>query len=187
VAAAAVPRIETDRLVLRGWGAADVDAYARICADAEVMRYMLPSRPLTQAEVAYDALRLREHWLRHGFGHWVVEEKESGDMVGRSGIKRHDDWTLDPENTEVGWLYARRAWGKGYATEAGRAIVRFCFEQLDRPEVISIAHPDNLASRRVMEKLGLSLAGSRRWEERGMDVVWYSGGPPGRGAPLRPR
>ena len=173
----AVPVIETERLVLREWRDPDVDAYARICADPQVMRFMHPARALTTAEVAYDALRLREHWQRHGFGHWVVEERASGRMVGRTGIKRHDDWPLDPENTEAGWLYERAAWGKGYATEAAAEVVRFCLEELERPEVISIAHPDNLASRRVMEKVGLSLAGARRWEERGMDVVWYSGRP----------
>ena len=171
----AIPVIETERLVLREWREPDVDAYARICADPRVMRYMWPPRGLTSAEVAYDVLRLREHWQRHGFGHWAVEERESGRTVGRTGIKRHDDWTLDPDNTEVGWLYERAAWGKGYATEAAREVVRFCFDELERPEVISISHPDNLGSRRVMEKVGLSYAGARHWEARSMDVVWYSG------------
>ena len=117
--------------MLRDWRDPDVDAYARICADPQVMRYMHPPRALTSAEVAYDALRLREHWQRHGFGHWVVEERESGRMVGRTGIKRHDDWPLDPENTEAGWLYERAAWGKGYATEAALEVVRFCLEELE--------------------------------------------------------
>jgi len=169
-----VPVIETERLILREWRDADVDTYARICADPQVMRYMHPPRPLTHAEAAYDVLRLQEHWLRHGFGHWVVTERESGRMVGRTGIKRHDDWPLDPENTEAGWLYERAAWGKGYASEAAREVVRFCLEEIERPEVISITHPDNAGSRRVMEKAGLSFAGARHWQERGMDVVWYS-------------
>ncbi len=170
----AVPVIETERLILRGWRDADVDAYARICADPQVMRYMHPPRALTPAEAAYDALRLQEHWQRQGFGHWVVEERESGRMVGRTGLKRHTDWPLDPENTEAGWLYGRAAWGKGYATEAAREVVRFCLEVLERPEVISIAHPANVGSHRVMEKVGLSFAGERHWAERQMDVVWYS-------------
>ena len=138
------------------------------------MRYMLPPRSLTHAEAAFDVQGLREHWLRHGFGHWAVEEKASGRFVGRTGVKRHADWDLDPENTEVGWLYGREVWGNGYATEGARAAVRFCFEELERPEVISIAHPDNAASRRVMEKAGLSYAGARHWAGRGLDVVWYS-------------
>lgn len=135
---------------------------------------MLPPRPVTPAEAAYDVQQLRGHWLEHGFGHWAVEEKESGRFVGRTGIKRHADWDLDPENTEVGWLYDRSVWGRGYATEAALEVVRFAFKEIGRPEVISITHPDNAASRRVMEKAGLSYAGARRWEARGLDVVWYA-------------
>lgn len=180
--------IETERLLLRGWRDTDVNAYARICADPQVMRYMLPARPLTHAEAAYDLQRLREHWREHGFGHWAVEEKETGALVGRTGLKRHDDWDLDPENTEVGWLYARSAWGRGYATEGARAAVDFCFAELGRPEVISIAHPENRASRRVMENVGLTFAGCRHWAGRGLDVVWYRKAGPSearlRGRPL---
>ena len=138
------------------------------------MRYMYPPRPVTATEAALDVERLRQHWERHGFGHWAVEERDTGRFVGRTGLKRHPDWPLDPENTECGWLYARDVWGRGYATEAAREVVRFAIEDLERPEVISIAHPANAASRRVMEKAGLSYAGARRWEERGIDVVWYS-------------
>ncbi len=74
----------------------------------------------------------------------------------------------------MGWLYDRAVWGRGYATEAARAAVAFCFEQLDRPEVISIARPDNDRSLAVMERAGLELAGERHWAARGLDVVWYS-------------
>ncbi len=88
-------RLETERLLLREWLDEDVDVYARICSDAEVMRYMLPPGPLTHAEAAYDVNLLREHWARHGFGHWAVEERESGRFVGRTGVKRHPDWDLD--------------------------------------------------------------------------------------------
>lgn len=170
-----VDRIETARLLLREWHDADVERYAAICSDPLVMRYMwLEARAQTFEEAVADAARLREHWEREGFGHWVVEEKATGRMVGRTGLKHHLDWTLDPENTECGWLYAREAWGRGYATEAALEVVRFGLETLARPEVISIAHPDNAGSRRVMEKAGLTYAGSRHWEQRGVDVVWYS-------------
>lgn len=170
----AVPKIETERLLLRAWRDDDVPAYARMLADAEVMRHMFPPRPLTRAEAAFDLHRLREHWLEHGFGHWAVEERATGRLIGRTGVKRHPDWPLDPDNTECGWLYARAAWGKGYATEGARAAIAFAHEQLGRPEVISITRPGNAASRRVMEKAGLAYAGRRHWTQRDLDVVWYS-------------
>jgi RimJ/RimL family protein N-acetyltransferase len=151
-----------------------VETYARICADDEVMRHMLPQRGITPADAALDVQLVRQHWLDNGFGHWAVEEKESGRFVGRAGLKHHDNWTLDPDNIEVGYLFDRGVWGKGYATEAAQAAIRYAFDELYRPEVISIARPENAASRRVMEKAGLSYAGETRWEARGIDVVWYS-------------
>lgn len=119
------------------------------------------------------------HWERFGFGYWAVELQETGELIGRTGPKRHLDWDLDPENTEVGWLYARSAWGQGLATEGAIAAVRFCLEDLECPEVISIAGLDNLASHRVMKKAGLEWAGVRRWyKDNGpappLDVLWYS-------------
>jgi RimJ/RimL family protein N-acetyltransferase len=169
-----VPELRTERLLLRGWRDEDVDAYARICSDEETMRFMIPPRALTPAEAEFDVESLREHWRVHGFGHWAVEELETGHLVGRTGIKRHDDWPADPLNTEVGWLYDRDVWGRGLATEGAKAAVRFCFEELQRHEVISICHPDNTASRRVMEKAGLRHAGQTWWEAKGMEVVWYA-------------
>lgn len=77
------------------------------------MRYMFPPRPATATEAAYDAQLLQDHWLRWGFGHCAVEEKVSGRFVGRAGVKRHTDWELDPECTEVGWLLDPAVWAQG--------------------------------------------------------------------------
>lgn len=169
-----IPTIQTERLVLSAWTPEDVDEYARICAIPEVMQYMWPSRPATPAESAYGVQQLREHWDRWGFGHWAVHDRETGRFVGRTGAKRHDDWPLDPQNTEIGWLYDPAVWGRGYATEGARGALAFCLEEVGAREVISIAHPENLGSQRVMQKAGLSFAGRLRWEARGIDVVWFS-------------
>ena len=168
-----IPRIETARLLLREWREEDVAPYAAMNADPEVRRFMHPARPLTDAEAALEIDHLLEGWRRLGFGHWAVELRETGELIGRTGIKRHPDWEPDPENTEVGWLYARSAWGRGFATEGAIESVRFCLEDVGSPEAISIAHMDNVASHRVMKKAGLTWAGVRRWYERGIDVVWY--------------
>ncbi|MFL5820403.1 MAG: GNAT family N-acetyltransferase [Solirubrobacteraceae bacterium] len=166
---AATPTVETERLRLRAWRPGDVSALARIVADPEVTRYLhLPGSESPAQTVG----RLRHHWDEHGFGHWAVEAKASGDLIGRLGLLHHRDWEPDPHNVEVGWILARCAWGKGLATEGGRAALRYGFDRIGLPDIISIADPANRASRRVMEKLGLSPAGTARW--RGVDVVWYS-------------
>lgn len=169
-----MPELETPRLLLRPWREADRGPYAEMNADPDVRLYMFPPRPLTPEESEQEIAAMEDQWRRLGFGHWAVELRETGELVGRTGAKRHADWDLDPENTELGWLYARSAWGRGLATEGASAALRFLLEERRRPEVISIAHLDNRASHRVMRKVGLEWAGVRRWYERRTDVLWYS-------------
>jgi len=174
VEAPAIPVIETPRLLLRPWRDEDLAPYATMNSDPEVRAFMFPGRPLTLEESERDVEAMVDQWRRLGFGHWAVELRATGELIGRTGAKRHADWDLDPENTEVGWLYARSTWGQGLATEGAVAAVRYLLEDLGRPEVISIAHLGNRASHRVMRKAGLEWAGTRRWYERRMNVLWYS-------------
>jgi RimJ/RimL family protein N-acetyltransferase len=171
---APIPVITTARLLLRPWRIDDLVPYAEMNADPGVRQFMHPARPLTREESDADVEAFVDQWAALGFGHWAVELRKTGELIGRTGAKRHADWDLDPENSEVGWLYARHVWGQGYATEGAIAAIRFLIEDMKRPEVISIAHVENVASHQVMKKAGLSWAGMRRWHERQMNVVWYS-------------
>jgi RimJ/RimL family protein N-acetyltransferase len=179
-----VPRLETPRLVLRAWTEADVAPYQRMVRDAEVMRYM-GSGPVWSAKRATAGLvarvsdvegrrsvrHLAEHWEDHGFGEWAVEERASGELIGRIGLRHHADWVADRVKVEIGWLLARRAWGAGYATEGARAGIDHAFGRLELGRLMSIALVGNGRSQRVMEKLGLTRRGRTRW--KGSDVVWY--------------
>lgn len=91
------------------------------------------------------------HWTLRGHGQWAAVERETGQFVGRVGLWQPEGWP----GLEVGWAIAPDRWGRGYATEGGRASIAWAFDQLDVDEVISVTLPDNLASRRVMEKVGL--------------------------------
>lgn len=168
-----VPEIATHRLLLRAWRDEDVAPYAAINADPQVRRWLYPPRPLDADEAAREIEVERRRWERLGFGHWAVELRESGALIGRAGAKRHADWPLDPLNTEIGWCLARAAWGRGYASEAAAEAARHCLATVGVPEVISIAHHENRASQRVMERTGMQRAGARRWAERDLDVVFY--------------
>jgi RimJ/RimL family protein N-acetyltransferase len=162
--------IETDRLLLRRWREEDLDAYARICSDSEVMRYMggLRTRQGCQKQIAWFV----QHWEERGFGLWAVEDKATGTFIGRIGLLYHDDWSEGEHKTEVGWLLDRSFWGRGLATEGARASLRYGFEELGLARIISIIRPENAASRRVAEKAGLTFRGETRW--RSIDVVWYA-------------
>ncbi len=165
--------IETARLLLRPWRREDLGPYARMCADPEVMRYMgFDGVTLSRKQTEEHTECLVRHWEERGFGLWAVEEKSSGDFIGRIGLMRHEDWPEGEHKTEVGWLLDRPYWGRGLATEGARASLRYGFEELGLERIISMAWPENAASRRVMEKIGLAFQGGTRWRDN--DVVWYA-------------
>lgn len=147
-------RLETERLLLREWREDDFESYARICADAEVMRY-LSGQPMSRAEAWRHLAFIVGHWHLRGYGHWAVEEKASGRLIGRMGFLNPEGWP----GFEVGWTLGRDSWGKGYATEGARRMLDYAFGELGRGHVVSVIHPENRASIRVAEKMGERLEG----------------------------
>jgi RimJ/RimL family protein N-acetyltransferase len=140
---------ETERLRFRRFRSEDAAVLDRWAADPGFQRYLGPPRPGLENVRRYDA-----HWERHGFGIGALEWKETGELVGRSGVAFHRIWPHDPE---VGWAIDPAWWGRGIATEAGRASVDWAFGPLGYDRVVSISVPENLASRRVMAKLGFGV------------------------------
>jgi RimJ/RimL family protein N-acetyltransferase len=126
---------------------------------------------VSDLEARRAVVRLADHWRQFGLGEWAVQEKTTGRLLGRVGFTVLPEWVEDSTNIEIGWLLARAAWGKSFATEAGRVSMAFGFQQLGLERVISTALPDNWRSRRVMERLGLSLQGTTTWG--GHEFVWY--------------
>ena len=117
-------------------------------------------------------LRFVREWRDEGFSLWAAEDLQSGRLVGRVGLIRHHDWPLAPDPVEVGWVLHPGSWGRGLATEAGRAAIDCWREHLADPQLISITRPDNARSRAVMERLGLTERGAAHWHDH--DVVWYA-------------
>ncbi len=148
--------LETPRLRLRLFQDSDLDAYADMVADAEVMRFIGERKPMTRAEAwRHMAMMLGHHHLR-GYGLWCAEDKASGEMVGRVGIWQPEGWP----GLEAAWTLRRKHWGKGYATEAARAAIEHAFRVLGAQHVISLIDPANHASMRVAERVGEKLEGS---------------------------
>jgi RimJ/RimL family protein N-acetyltransferase len=156
-----VPTLTTERLTLRGWREDDLDAYAEITADPEVMRFMRGT--LDRADTWRQIAFMVGHWELRGYGLWVVERE--GELIGRIGLLKPEGWP----GLEVGWLLGRAAWGHGYATEAARAAVEFAWRELGAQELISLIARDNTASAAVAGRLGMRAA--EDYDLRGEPVV----------------
>jgi RimJ/RimL family protein N-acetyltransferase len=158
--------LETDRLKLRMWRESDLDDYAELSADPAVMQF-LGGKVFSRAETWRSMAFFIGHWEIRGYGHWAVEEKSTGRMIGRIGFLNPEGWP----GFEIGWTLARHAWGKGYATEGGRRALAYAFNELDQRHVISLIHPQNTPSMKVAERLGETREGNARLNE--IDVLVY--------------
>jgi RimJ/RimL family protein N-acetyltransferase len=165
--AVSVPTLETARLRLRPWRDDDLDAYASMCADPEVMRHLGSGATLSSADAWRSMAMFVGHWQLRGFGTWAVEERATHRFVGRVGLHEPEGWP----GLEVGWMLDRSTWGRGYATEAGRVSLDYAWRVLGAEHVISLIAPDNAASIRVAERLGESLEGTFALDE--LDVLVY--------------
>lgn len=147
------PEIRTERLLLRGWCEEDLAPFAALNADPRVMEHFVerPSRDDSDAFVG----RIGEMWLERGFSLWALERLDTGGFIGFTGLYpvRFDE-SFTPA-VEVGWRLAAEHWGRGFAPEAARAALRYGFEVLELPEIVSFTAVHNLNSWRVMEKIGL--------------------------------
>lgn len=159
--AAADPRapIETERLLLRPWrdDDADRDAYARLCADRQVMRHIGVGVTLDRAQAAEQLGNVVAHWREHGYGLRAAVERDSGETIGFVGVARAGQPGVRPGDVEIGWRLARDRWGRGYATEGARAVRDHAFAQLRLARLVAFVRPANDPSINVMRKLGMRL------------------------------
>lgn len=147
--------IQTARLHLRRFNAGDLDAVRRIYGDPAVMRYMWDGAGRTEEQLVRILAFLVNGWETRGAGLWAVVHQAQGTVIGRCGLL-----TLPgTAEVEIGYVLARQHWGGGYATEAARAVLRYGFEELALPRIVAVARPDNLASRRVLHRLGMRYEG----------------------------
>ena len=161
--------IETERLLLRMFRPEDGDVmYDRIWTDPAVMRFVQPGGwPHPREESAGFLSRLVARFRERGYGQWAVTLKGGG-LIGYCGLKN----LADTADVELLYGIAEEYWGRGLVTEASCASLRFGFEEAGLDQIVGIAMPENLASRRVMEKLGMREEGMAR--HYGFDVVRYS-------------
>ena len=145
--------LETERLRLRQWQARDAEPFAAMLADPDVMRYF----PATLDRQQSDALmtRLQQRISESGYGFWAAERRDTGTFIGFVGLNVPDYTLPFAPCVEIGWRLARSAWGHGLASEAARAALRYGFDVLQLPEIVSFTSEHNLRSQAVMQRLGM--------------------------------
>lgn len=174
-----IEAFETARLRHRPLVPEDLDELAALYADAETMRYIGQGLPQSRAQTQAVLEFILEQYREHGLGLFATIEKASGRFVGRCGIIV---WRIQGVlETEVAYLIARDCWGRGYATEAAGAFAAqaLAHPAWPTPYVVSFIGPENAASLRVAEKIGMTF-----WKERtlmGLPALAYRKDLPGRG------
>jgi RimJ/RimL family protein N-acetyltransferase len=140
--------METARLILREFRENDFEAYAAMCADAEVMRFL--GGAMKRADAWRQMAMFLGHWQLRGYGLWAVEEKATGAFIGRVGLLNPEGWP----GLEVAWTLISAKWHQGFATEAARASVDYAFNVVKADKIISMISPENRPSIRVAERIG---------------------------------
>ncbi|HKB28664.1 MAG TPA: GNAT family N-acetyltransferase [Candidatus Limnocylindrales bacterium] len=171
---APIPRIRTERLLLREWRQADLEPFAALNADPLVMEYFVA--PLSREASDRLVERIRAGWTANGYGLWAVERTVDQQFLGFTGLALHTFEAPFTPAVEIGWRFGPAAWGSGYATEAAVAALGFGFETAGRAEILSWTAVGNERSQRVMERIGMTRDHAGDFEHPSIPV----------GHPLRP-
>ncbi|SBT46382.1 GNAT family N-acetyltransferase [Micromonospora auratinigra] len=146
-------KIETARLVMRGWRDSDLSPWTAMNADPQVREHLGPL--LTPEQAAASMRSFQEDLDRNGFGFWAVEVRDTGQFIGFAGLDVVDEG-MPFTGVEAGWRLSRAAWGHGYATEAGLAVLRYGFDTVGLAEILAVTTRTNLRSQAVMRRLGMT-------------------------------
>jgi RimJ/RimL family protein N-acetyltransferase len=152
------PIIETKRLVLRNWEVSDIPSLTLMNEDKEVMRYFLSTLNAEQTLSFYQ--RIQNHFIQHGFGLLVVEDKMSKAFMGYTGFMIAEFESDFTPCVEIGWRFQKAYWGNGFATEAAQACLDYGFNVLDFKTVYSFTSILNLKSEAVMKRIGMVQQGT---------------------------
>ena len=160
--------LETERLLLRPLGLDDLEWLVSLRGDADVMRYIGNEGAVPREKTIERLGRYLRCWEDHGLGMFGIRFRGAADAVGWAGLQPLEE----PGEMEVGYAFGKSAWGLGLATEAARAVVAWGFGERKLERIVAVASPANEASRRVMDKLGMSYEGIKT--RYGADCAYYA-------------
>lgn len=144
--------LETERAILRKFTINDLDALALICTNPQVMKYIgIECKPVSREQTEEALISILAFWDKNGIGRLAVIDKANGNLIGYAGLRFHEG------TAELVYMLDEPYWNKNLATEISNAVIKFGFETRNFPRIIAVTRPDNKASIRVMEKIGMTL------------------------------
>jgi RimJ/RimL family protein N-acetyltransferase len=165
-----VEYVRTPRLICERLQAHHLGELEALLLDPRVAKTLWPSlEPPSKNDIAHSLDSKIDHWQRHGFGMWLVRDRESGAMVGRGGLQY--TYVADVNEVEAGWAIVPERWGEGLGTELANACVTTACNDLGLLRLVAFTLPHNVASRRVMEKAGFAY--DRKIVHMGLPHVLY--------------
>lgn len=170
-----LPDIETARLRLRRFTLDDLDTFASICIDPDVMKYIGAGNPVSREELEPTYLSgYIEYWRKHGFGRFAVIHKERDELIGYCGLRvfSYSGLMLFDDTPEIVFLLKKAFWGKGLATEAARACLKYGFEHLKFALIVGMTRSENISARRVLERIGMKYENDVRYMD--LDCIVYT-------------
>lgn len=162
------PRIETERLILRTYTNEDLKTVYVLITDPEVTRFFPKSYSVKKEDVLASLPRRLDKWRKQGFGQLGVFEKATGQLIGYVGLQYLDQTT----EVEIYYGFFKKMWGRGIATEAAKAMLRFGFEEINLEKIVAVTHPENYASQKVLTRLGLERGENQRFYN--VDAAYFS-------------
>ena len=164
-------QFETARLIIRPYTLDDLDDhFAVIASDPDVMQFLPGGEPRTYEQSQRSVAYMAEQWDTQDYGFWALFLKDGGDFIGYTGLM-----TIPPDHqyVEIAYAIGKDYWGQGYTTEAGRATLTYGFDVCGFEQILALAVPDNIASQRVMEKIGMIYDGLTTAFYDGWELVQY--------------
>lgn len=167
--------IETERLILRELRITDLDHMFELDSDPEVHKYLGNNPVKTKDESRKILESVINQYKERGIGRWAAIEKSTGDFIGWSGIRLNTEYNMNgfTKYYDVGYRLIKRYWGKGYATESGKATIDYAFNSLKLPELYATTEIGNQASHNALLKIGLTYIEDFYFEQEQLNLRWY--------------
>ena len=168
-----IPTLHTERLTLRSFRADDLDAFAAMGANAEVMQFIASGRTIERAAAWGQMAWFNGHWTLRGHGMWALARRDDDQLIGRVGFIDPPDWPA----LELGWLLGREHWVQGYAREAVKASLDYAWRHLNTGSLLSLIRPANERSIKLAMALGAQRTGGRDFMGGSIDEYTFHSEP----------